>query len=327
MRSSVLLICVFILSFGMAQQDPQFTQFYNNRLMFNPGYSGMNGLLCAGSNFRSQWVGFPGAPKTFSAWINSRSNFLRGGLSVHFTRDQLGFEKNTRIIGSYSKHIVIGATRLGVGVGLNMQQKTLDGNWIAPQGTSGDNSIPSPTSHDWLAGMDGGAYFQSNRLYAGLSTSQITQGVFKDGTVGFKTARHYFATAGFRFTPAFARNWDLRTHFLAKTDAKATTFDLHTQAWYMDQLYAGVGYRPGDAVMFSAGIRLSGLVVGYSFDVTTSALKNHSSNTHEISIRYCFPIHKRIIDHRIENPRFMWGDRNNKPKSDIYTTESFNSDW
>ncbi|MGZ4042172.1 MAG: type IX secretion system membrane protein PorP/SprF, partial [Bacteroidia bacterium] len=31
---------------AVAQQDPQFTQWMNNRLIYNPGYAGTSGAIC-----------------------------------------------------------------------------------------------------------------------------------------------------------------------------------------------------------------------------------------------------------------------------------------
>ena len=45
-----------------------------------------------------------------------------------------------------------------------------------------------------------------------------------------------------------------------------------------------------DAIVLMAGIIVGPLKVGYSYDITTSALKNHSSNTHELMISFCHRI-------------------------------------
>ena len=328
MKFTVLLL-LFSTALLQSQQDPQLSQFHNNRLLYNPAYAGMNGFLCIGTAYRTQWVGFPGAPRTFTGWINGRSNLLGGGIGLHFTHDQLGLEKNTRILGSYSKHFELFKGKLGIGIAGNIQQKTLNGIWMAPDGTQGDASIPSPSARDWIAGMDMGFWYHASHLYFGISGTQLTQSVFRDGPVSYKSVRHYFANAGFRYTPSFLRNIELINHLLVKSDGKALAFDLHSQAWFMEQFYLGAGIRPGDAVIASAGFRWLGLLFGYSYDITTSSLRNHSSNSHEISVRYCVPIvpHERKKK-SAENPRFMWGERFSTPGyKDRFIPPSFNSDW
>lgn len=309
-----------------SQQDPQFTQFQRNRLLDNPGFTGMNGRLCMGSSFRSQWTGFNGAPQTINAWISAYVPELRGGIAFHITRDVLGLEKNTRLLGSYSLHRVIGSLRMGAGVSANIQQKSLNGTWIAVDGTGGDNSIPSPASQDWLGGLDAGLWLHGSRVYAGISATQINQGTFRDGTVAFKNTRHYFVNAGTRFhlpDPSF----ELRIHFLGKTDARAATMDVLSECWWNDMLFAGGGWRPGDAFLLSAGARWSNITLGYSYDITSSSLRNHSSNTHEISIRICCRGKRICKTETKENPRFMWGDRFSGPPQCIEDSPGFNIDW
>ena len=51
----LLLIGLFISEFSAAQQDPEFTQFMENKMYYNPAYAGVEGitklsLLINGSN-------------------------------------------------------------------------------------------------------------------------------------------------------------------------------------------------------------------------------------------------------------------------------------
>jgi hypothetical protein len=44
-----------------------------------------------------------------------------------------------------------------------------------------------------------------------------------------------------------------------------------------------VGWRPGDAVIVSAGIRLEqGLSIGYAYDISTKTTGGYSGGSHEI---------------------------------------------
>lgn len=322
---------VLFLLLGMhiaySQQDPQFSQFHRNRLLHNPGFAGMMGKMCVGSNYRTQWTGFPGAPKTFTGWVNAYVPQLRGGLAFHFTHDVLGFEKNTRLLGMYAIHRIIGRARLGLGISGNLQQKSLNGMWVAPDGATGDNSIPAPAARDWLGGMDAGAWFHGYRLYAGISATQITKGVFRDGNVHYAAARHYFVNAGTRFFLPVQPDFEIRFHFLGKSDAGASSIDLLAECWWQGMFYAGGGWRGGDAVIVSAGAKRNGILIGYSYDMTTSALRNHSANTHEISIRICCSGKIKCKSRSKENPRFMWGDRFAGPPECEMEVPGFNIDW
>ena len=69
-RAYLLILLGTIPLFGVAQQEPQFTQYMFNRLSYNPAYAGSNGAICLTSFYRNQWMGLDlmdvsgGAPST-----------------------------------------------------------------------------------------------------------------------------------------------------------------------------------------------------------------------------------------------------------------------
>jgi len=76
-------------------------------------------------------------------------------------------------------------------------------------------------------------------------------------------------------------------------------------------LWGGVSYRLTDAIVAMVGYQKDGiggpngsLKIGYSYDITTSTIKNHSSGSHELMLGYCFklPEKKKVTIH--ENVRF-----------------------
>ncbi|MEY4216802.1 MAG: hypothetical protein RLZZ68_1258, partial [Bacteroidota bacterium] len=58
MKKIIILAALFIGNLVNAQQDPQFTQYFDNFLHVNPAYAGSSGMLSANAIHRQQWVGF-----------------------------------------------------------------------------------------------------------------------------------------------------------------------------------------------------------------------------------------------------------------------------
>ncbi|WP_439647573.1 type IX secretion system membrane protein PorP/SprF, partial [Belliella alkalica] len=61
-----MLMAVMAIGGVKSQQLPQFSQYIFNGLHINPGYAGYKGQPYIQSTYRDQWIGFPGAPKTFT---------------------------------------------------------------------------------------------------------------------------------------------------------------------------------------------------------------------------------------------------------------------
>lgn len=72
--SITLLIGVASIEGVLGQQLPQFSQYMFNGLHINPGYAGYKGEHYVQSTYRSQWMDFPGAPKTFTITADLSAN-------------------------------------------------------------------------------------------------------------------------------------------------------------------------------------------------------------------------------------------------------------
>jgi hypothetical protein len=82
----------------------------------------------------------------------------------------------------------------------------------------------------------------------------------------------------------------LQPSVLVKNDGGGSTqFDLNATFLYNNMLWLGVSYRTEDAIAPMLGYQFkpnekSMLKIGYSYDVTTSRLKNYSSGSHESDV-------------------------------------------
>ena len=78
---------------------------------------------------------------------------------------------------------------------------------------------------------------------------------------------------------------------------------------YNNLLWGGVSYRLSDAIVPMVGIYYDlgpgTLKFGYSYDVTTSLLRQYSSGSHEVMLGYCFKIPKVDKVQKHKTVRFL----------------------
>src|SRR5436305_1862660 len=82
---------LLFISIGLsAQQDPLYSQYYNNPMLINPAFAGNYERLFAGVAYRTQWAGVEGAPQTFN--LNSHIALINNkvGVGVIAVQDQIG---------------------------------------------------------------------------------------------------------------------------------------------------------------------------------------------------------------------------------------------
>jgi type IX secretion system PorP/SprF family membrane protein len=324
MKKTLTLIAFSITGLvGFAQQDAQFSMNMFNRLAVNPGYAGTNQALCATLLYRDQWDKFPGAPKTGLLSVDF-GEFLkdRAGAGLTIDQDQLGFDKTLKAKLAFSYHLHLGQGILGIGLDAGMINKSMSGNFIAPDGTSRDfgggtdNAIPwsgtSATTYD----VGFGLYYTNNNLYVGISSLHLPQQTLskKNGTSSatvnttaydftYEVARHYYVMAGYKFK--IGNTFDITPSILTKSDASSTQLDINLLARWKQMVFVGVSYRLTDAIPVMVGMEWKGFKLGYAYDVTLSDIKTYSSGTHELMLGYCHKFTPPVHNTGHMNVRFL----------------------
>ena len=312
-----LLLATLIAGSGLianAQQDPQFTQFFNNKLIMNPAYAGAKDAICATVLSRFQWVGFQGAPTStlisvdLPLW-NKGNNQIAVGLTSYL--DYIGFEKNyaLRVAGAYRRKN-LGPGHLSVGFDVGFSSKGIESpTWIYPSG-SGDPNIPTVNVNNIGLDLGFGAYYHTENWYVGLSALHLTASDFKD--VNIRQARHMFFMGGYTFKGIGGSDFDINPNILLKTEFATVQFDANVNLIWREYYWGGISYRIEDAVAINLGMnfgaitpKLNGLQIGYSYDINTSRLSAYNSGTHEIMLRYCFKINKEQEIIKRYNVRFL----------------------
>jgi type IX secretion system PorP/SprF family membrane protein len=319
MRKTLTTLALAVIAgASFAQQDAQFSQNMFNKLAINPGFAGTNKAICGTALYRTQWVQFPGAPKTGLVSLDAYVNPLHGGVGLTVCSDQLGFDKTLIAKAAYSYHMVLGPGVLGIGLEAGMMQKQLSGTWITPDAlypANQDAAIPDNGVTKTVFDLGFGAYYTTdNGMYFGLSSTHLPQTTFTKSSppsaanaladiYNFKNARHYYIQAGYPFTI----NQDLKVipSILAKYDGTSTQLDINGRVVWRDMVWAGASYRLTDAIVGIVGFEWKKLKIGYAFDFTTSAIKNYSNNTHEIMVGYCFKPFKPPVPAEHRNVRFL----------------------
>ncbi len=301
---------VLISSALWAQQDVQFTQYYHNRLGFNPGVAGSGEGICVNMGQRLQWVGFEGAPNTLNVNASIPLDVLHGGLMVNIVNDRIGFFEDVSAALGYAYQMDLGAGRLGLGLAVDFKNKNVrNAQWIYPDNPS-DPAVVGNGATSFTPELKFGAYYTTDTWFAGLSTSRLLQSdaPFSGSSARFKSTMHYFLTGGYSFDLPTSTPIRITPSVLLKSDLNSNlSIDLNANAVLMDKIYAGLGYRNQDAMSIMLGYQiLPSLRASYSYDLTTSSLSAYSSGSHELFLTYCFTIEiPPRVNGSYRNPRFL----------------------
>ena len=113
----ILMVLVFTGAI-QGQQLPQFSQYIFNGLHINPAYAGYKGEPYIQSTYRSQWVSFPGAPRTFTVTADLSANEGLMGFGLSVLADKIGPTNTNGAMLSYAYRIQTGRESF-FGIGLS----------------------------------------------------------------------------------------------------------------------------------------------------------------------------------------------------------------
>jgi type IX secretion system PorP/SprF family membrane protein len=308
---SILLIILSVYAYG--QQDPEFSQHNSAMSLFNPASVGSHDRVCLNAVHREQWVGFPNAPSTsyFSA-DGAFSLFGKNlGAGISILNDNYGFNSDLGISLQSAYRIDIGTGRLGIGFNAGVLNKSLSPEWKTykdgeiVEGAAGDPGIPQKKESRVAFDLGLGAFYRTENLFMGISTTHINQARIKYDQATPRLVRHYYVTAGYNIqlpNPLF----EIMPYFILKTDGKANQIYLNTTVKYNKRFWGGISYRAGDAIIGLVGLELfNGVRIGYSYDFTTSQIGKYSDGSHEITIGYCFDLSLDKSPQKYKSIRFL----------------------
>lgn len=296
MKNSKKVITGFLMlltsTYSIAQQDPQFTQYFDNTLFVNPAYAGSKDMLNITTIHREQWVGFSGRPRSTTLSIHSPLTYRSIGLGFTAVHDQAGPVRQTMFYGDFSYSLKFKNSKaklsFGLKAGLNLLNVGTD-NLITSQANDANliNNIQNRVNPNFGFGI----LYHGPKFFAGISTPKLMEQSY-DGQKTNLEKRHYFATLGYVFT--LSNQWKLRpTSQFKYTQGAPFSLDVSVAAIYNEKIWIGAMYRLDAAFGAFLQYQISPqFKVGLASDFGTQRIRNYNSGTFEIMLSYDFTFQK-----------------------------------
>ncbi len=288
-----------------AQQEPLYTQYMFNTVSVNPAYTGtrnaMNILLLS----RLQWVGIDGAPRTYNFTMHTPLNNYKMGVGFSIVSDSYGPVTNSYFNFNYAYRInVTDKVILSMGLKGGIYNYYVGLNDLNPGNT--DESISGNYEKKVNPNVGAGLYLYSDKWYLGLSVPTLIETNLSQysSSSGEMTdlERHYYLMGGY----VLNMNKDFKfkpSAIYTAVEGSSMSLDVTALFLYKNAFWFGASYRFGDAVALIANVQLNRqLMVGYSYDVTTSELSSYSNGSHEIVVSYDFD---RFVKKKVVTPRYF----------------------
>ena len=335
MRKYTLTVLVLFL-LGMqayGQQDPMFTKYMFNSLIFNPGYAGSHEYLSVRVLYRDQWLGINGAPTTQSLTLHSPAG-ERVGLGFSVFNDKIGSSGSTTLNGSYAYRVPFGRGKLSIGLQAGVKNWRSDWSDLKFKDPQQMDVVFNEGFNSWIPNVGAGVYYYAPRFYVGFAVPHLINFDLQrdrpasESTEWAKQYRHYFLSAGvvlpiapgLMFKPSIlVKSVGLLGEFNSSQTASSsigapTEFDLDLSVLFYEALWVGLSFRSafgaqafgGNSSTDSADIWAAynlrnGLRIGVAYDYTTSELQSFNDGSFEVMLGYDFNFSSK----KINTPRYF----------------------
>ena len=301
-----ITVIVLLVTNVRAQQLPQYTQYMLNDLAINPAVAGKDNYADVRSNNRYQWVGMTDAPRTYMLTLHSPLKNRHMGLGTHIYTDIVGPTRRVGINIAYAYHIKIAEkTRLSLGLSAGIQQWGIDGHKLHLH-DAGDDNLLTQYQTKVVPDFGAGLYVHNEKWYIGVSAPQLYQApinLYEGGDNKGTLVTHFIVNGAYKIK--VSDDFKVEPSFLLKyANPTPLEIDLGARVIYQEQIWLGVGYRHHDAITALIGFMFKNyLMIGYSYDYTTTNLKKYSSGTHELmlGLRFSKQQTKHWPDDTVEN--------------------------
>ena len=209
------------------------------------------------------------------------------GIGTHIYTDIVGPTRRIGINLSYAYHIRLkGKTKLGLGISAGIQQWGIDGHKLTLH-DPGDENLLIKYQTVVVPELGAGLQVYNDKFYIGFSAPQLYQSplkLYKDGDGKGTLATHYIINGAYKFN--VNEDFQIEPSFLTKyANPAPVEIDLGVRAIYKQQVWLGAGYRYHDAFTALVGFMYKNyMMIGYSYDFTTSNLRKYSTGTNEIML-------------------------------------------
>jgi len=315
---------------AFSQQLPLYSQYLYNKFLINPAHAGSDGFTSYNITAREQWIGYSGAPRTYSLSFQTRilkrgyklnQNIFnrtvfrprttgRVGLGGYVFSDKNGLVQRTGFQTSYTYNLWIqDYTQLSLGLAftgyhfkINVDERSFEESY-------------EPLLYDnlrrgvFIPDVDFGVYILNPRYDIGFSALQMLGAAAKIGNYAYKNYwmdRHFYLFGSYTFYSGVKA--EIQPSLLLKMSEQIRPqADIGLTYNYDQTIWAGLAYRTGGALITNirykfipSHVKMTSVYIGYAFDFTLNKIQRVTYGTHEVTMALKFGESAK---------RFRWLDR------------------
>ena len=283
-----IITSIFFTVFIHGQQDILLTNFSANSLFLNPAYAGSNGYK-QGSvffNYRDQWMGLDGSPKTMM--VGGENNLFndRVGLGGSISRESIGIDTRIDLLTNSAYRLKFENDNEYLSFGLRVGFHLFSSDFGLVNYSGGQDLVYDGQNDQFSVLTVGtGIYYTNRNSYVGFSIPAIA--AISQSNNEYKS-RHFYLHAGSKLYFNDHNDLALEPTVLLKYEfAAPIQYSVGAKFWLLQQFGIGALYRSEDGIAVSSHLEINrSLDLGVSYDFNTSELSQDNVGSVEVFVGY-----------------------------------------
>jgi type IX secretion system PorP/SprF family membrane protein len=281
---SILLMLTGTLS---AQQFPLMEGYNTNPFTLSPAYAGIHNSKTVFIDYRSDWSGIDGGPKTYQLSYNDKLN-EKVGLGGRFIYDKTDIFKQTLILGTYTYEVKLAEEHIlnfGLSAGFFRNSIDLAKYYNNPDYVQDPVLLYGQEKSKIKFATDISALYRYKDVEAGILFSNVMFGTVKYHSVDmtYKPLKNYLLHASYLF--AIDERWTVRpTVILRGGQDIPVQFELAPSVTWNNRIWGTAVYRTGGIFgMGFGGEVYNGILLNYSYNLSSNVSPN-TFGSHQLSL-------------------------------------------
>lgn len=288
---------------AMAQNDPQFVQYWAVPTFYNPAYLGQKEFVRIRLGANLQWLGIKRAPQSYIVTVDMPVKLgkkQRMGVGVTGMMESIGLYGNTWVSAQASYQFRVLKGVLSVGIQPAYYNTKFKGSEVyIPEGDDyhqpDDEALPKEDVAGQAFDLSAGISYTHKYFSVGISALHILEPkieLSEDNASDTETTQFsatvprqmYFMADG--NIPIKNSLFSLQPSLLVRTDFSNFSAEVTLRSTFKQFISFGLGYRWKDALSAMICAEFKNFFLGYAYSYPLSPLNRASSGSHEIVAGY-----------------------------------------
>ena len=287
MKKIILFLIVIVPVAVYGQQFPFMEGYSVNPFTLSPSYAGIHNSKTVFADYRSDWSGINGGPKTYQLSYNDKLND-KVGLGVRFIYDVTDIFKQTMLLGTYTYQVNIAQDHIinfGLSMGFFRNSIDLSKYYNNPDYVQDMALYNGQVISKIKFATDVSALYRYKQAEGGILFSNLLFGTvrYRNTETKYKPLKNYLLHAAYLFE--IDDKWSVKpTLILRGGQDIPMQFEVAPTITWNDRFWATALYRTRGIFGFGLGGEvIDGILLNYSYNMSSNVAIN-TFGSHQVTL-------------------------------------------